>query len=86
MKKETIKITNNTGLHARPASNFTKLATPMPCDVFIKKGEKKINAKSVLGILSLAIGKDDIIEIITQGDKEEESLLALVKYVSELAD
>jgi len=86
MESQFVNITNETGLHARPASEFTKLATSMKCDVFIDKDGKKVNAKSILGVLSLAIGKGNSIQIITEGEEEKESLSKLVDYVSQLTD
>ena len=86
MARQTVMITNSTGLHARPASEFTKLATGMKCDVYLEKEGKKVNAKSILGVLSLAIGKGNEVDIITEGDGEEEGLLKLVEYVNGLDD
>jgi len=86
MARETVQVTNDTGLHARPASEFTKIASSLKCEVFIEKDEKKINAKSILGVLSLAIVKDSKIDIITEGEGEEEGLEKLVKFVKDLAE
>ncbi len=86
MVRQTVDVTNSTGLHARPASEFTKLATGMKCDVYIEKEGKKVNAKSILGVLSLAIGKGNQVDIITEGEGEEEGLKKLVEYVNSLDD
>ncbi len=86
MAKQTVHITNETGLHARPASEFTKMAAGLKCEVFLEKEGKKVNAKSILGILSLAIGKGNQIDIITEGEGEEEGLLKLVEFVNGLND
>lgn len=86
MARQTVDITNNTGLHARPASEFTKLATSLKCDVFLEKEGKKVNAKSILGVLSLAIGKGNQVDVITEGDGEEEGLAKLVEFVNNLDD
>lgn len=86
MKKKTVNVTNETGLHARPASEFTKVATSVPCDVYVEKDGRKVNAKSILGILSLAIGKGTVIDIITDGEDEESALEQLVSFVEELTD
>ncbi len=66
MARQTVNVTNETGLHARPASEFTKIASSVPCDVYLEKDGKKANAKSILGILSLAIGKGNVVDIITK--------------------
>lgn len=86
MARQTVDVTNDTGLHARPASEFTKIASSLKCEVFLEKDGRKINAKSILGVLSLAITKDSKIDIITEGEGEEEGLEKLVKFVNELTD
>lgn len=86
MVKRTVTIVNETGLHARPASLFTKMATSCKCDVYLEKEGKKINAKSILGILALAIGQGHVIDIITEGEDEVESMKKLVEFVEGLVD
>lgn len=86
MVKQTVNITNSTGLHARPASEFVKISSVSPCEVFLEKEGRKANAKSILGLLSLAISKDSVIDIITDGENEEEELKKLVDFVENLAD
>lgn len=86
MVSQKVVIKNKTGLHARPAALFSKLANSCPCDVFIEKDEKKVNAKSILGVLSLAIVMDSEITIITEGEEEESSLKKLVDFVNELSE
>ena len=86
MARQTVEVTNGSGLHARPASEFTKIASSLKCEVFIEKDGKKMNAKSILGVLSLAIVKDSKIDIITEGEGEEEGLEKLVKFVNELSE
>ncbi len=86
MARQTVNVTNETGLHARPASEFTKIASSVPCDVYLEKDGKKANAKSILGILSLAIGKGNVVVIITEGEEEDAALEKLVAYVNELTD
>ena len=86
MVSKQVTVVNETGLHARPAANFTKLASLQKCAVYLKKEDKKINAKSILGILSLGISKGSVIEIITDGDDEKIALSELVNYVNALTD
>jgi len=86
MARQTVVVTNETGLHARPASEFTKIATSLKCEVFLEKDGRKINAKSILGVLSLAIVKDSNIDIITEGEGEEEGLAKLVEFVNDLKE
>lgn len=64
-------ISNETGLHARPALMFVQKANQFKSDIFIIKGEKKVNAKSILGILSLGLSKGTKVKIKIEGEDEE---------------
>ena len=86
MVEKIVTVTNNTGLHARPAADFVKIATGCPCEVYLEKNGKKVNAKSILGVLSLAISKGTEINIITEGTDEMEVLDQLVTFVENLED
>ena len=81
-----VVVKNKTGLHARPAALFSKLANTCACEVFVEKDGKKINAKSILGVLSLAIVTDSEITIITEGENETESLGKLVEFINNLEE
>ena len=74
-------MTNQVGLHARPATFFIQKANEFKCSVFIQKDERKINAKSLLGVLSLGVVKGGEIEIITDGEDEEAAMQALLELV-----
>ncbi|TDO90071.1 phosphocarrier protein [Halanaerobium saccharolyticum] len=82
MKKDLL-ITNETGLHARPASTFVNAAGKYESDVEIIFGEKTVNAKSIMGLMSLGISQDSKITIKTKGEDEEEALKGLVSFVEE---
>lgn len=86
MAKQTVTVTNPTGLHARPAAEFTKLAGSLDCEVYIEKEGKKVNAKSILGLLTLAIGQGSVIDIICEGPGEEEGVAKLVALVENLEE
>jgi len=79
MISEVITITNDTGLHARPASVFVSTAAKFKSELMLQKGDKQINAKSIMGVLSLGITKGTEIIISAQGADEEEALRALVE-------
>ena len=79
MISEVITITNDTGLHARPASVFVSTAAKFKSELMLQKGDKQINAKSIMGVLSLGITKGTEIIISAQGSDEEEALRALVE-------
>jgi len=82
MEKEIV-ITNETGLHARPASAFVNEAGKYESDVEIAFGEKTVNAKSIMGVMSLGISQDSKIVIKTNGEDEEEALNSLIIFDEE---
>jgi phosphotransferase system HPr (HPr) family protein len=87
MFAQKVTVPNRTGLHARPASDFTRLAAGFKSRVEVgRPGEDKINAKSIVMVLSLSMGQGTEIEISARGDDEREAVESLVKYVSELKE
>jgi len=83
MSKTTATISNKLGLHARASAKLTKLAASYPCDVWISKGERRVNAKSIMGVMMLAAGIGSDVEIETQGDREQEALDAIVGLIND---
>ncbi len=83
MYSKEVTITNEVGLHARPATFFIQKANEFKSSVWVEKAERKINAKSLLGILSLGIVKETTIRIIADGVDEEAAVNALVALVEE---
>lgn len=81
MASQKVTITNPTGLHARPAAEFTKAAAALDCEVYLEKEGKRVNAKSILGLLTLAIGQGNVIDIICEGAGEEAGVAKLVELV-----
>jgi phosphocarrier protein HPr len=77
MPKETVPVINALGLHLRASSKLSQLATRFPCDVWLTRKGKRINAKSVLGVTMLAAGQGTEVEIETIGDQENEAMAAL---------
>lgn len=86
MVSKSVTVSNNTGLHARPASNFVKLAANQACDVYIEKDGKIVTAKSILAVLSLGVTQGSTINISTEGSDELEALDKLVEFVYKLED
>ena len=81
MVSREVTIINNIGLHARPATFFIQKANTYSCSIWVEKDERKVNAKSLLGVLSLGIAKGMSINIIADGIDEDaaiESLCALI--------
>jgi phosphocarrier protein len=82
MIKATTTISNKLGLHARASAKLTKLAGGFPCDVWMARGERRVNAKSILGVMMLAAGIGTQVEIEVSGEREQEALdqiLALIE-------
>jgi phosphocarrier protein len=75
--EKTFIIKSPSGLHARPAAVLVQKANSFPCEVFLVKGAKKVNAKSIMGLLGLGIGANEEIVVITQGEKEAEAMQAI---------
>jgi phosphocarrier protein HPr len=83
MSKENITISNKLGLHARASAKLTKLAGSFPCEVWIAKGERRVNAKSIMGVMMLAAGLGASIELETLGEREQEALAALSSLIND---
>jgi phosphotransferase system HPr (HPr) family protein len=81
MIKETIKILNENGLHALPASRFVKLAEKFKSDVKIRKDDIAVSGKSIMGILTLACEKGSKIILTCNGKDEKEAMAALRKIL-----
>ena len=79
--KEAV-VNNQVGLHARPATFFIQKANEFKCSIWVEREERKVNAKSLLGVLSLGIVKGTAINLIADGSDEEEAVEALSKLIS----
>ena len=79
--KETV-VNNQVGLHARPATFFIQKANEYKCSVWVEKDERRVNAKSLLGVLSLGIVKGTSITLIGDGPDEEAAIGALVELIN----
>ncbi|MCO5977487.1 HPr family phosphocarrier protein [Ideonella oryzae] len=81
MIKATLTISNKLGLHARASAKLTKLATSFKSEVFMSRGERRVNAKSIMGVMMLAAGLGSQVELEVDGPDEQaafESLKALI--------
>lgn len=82
MVSKTVTIRNETGVHARPAAVFVKMANRFPCEIYVEKDEQRINGKSIMGLMMLALTRDSRITVIAEGEKEAEAVEALSQLVS----
>nr|WP_295772438.1 HPr family phosphocarrier protein [Rhodoferax sp.] len=83
MIKTSTTISNKLGLHARASAKLTKLAGSFPCEVWIAKGERRVNAKSIMGVMMLAAGIGSEVVIDTEGDREQEAMDALLAIIAD---
>lgn len=83
MIKTSTTICNKLGLHARASAKLTKLAGSFPCDVFMSRGERRINAKSIMGVMMLAAGMGTSVVIETHGPQEQEAMEALLALIAD---
>ena len=83
MIKNSTTINNKLGLHARASAKLTKLASSFDCEVFMSRGERHINAKSIMGVMMLAAGMGTTVEIETSGAQEQEAMQALLALIAD---
>ncbi len=74
MISKTITVNSKIGLHARPAAIFVQTASKFMCDLDIQKGDKKINAKSIMGVMALGVAYGDQIVLIADGEDEKNAI------------
>ena len=76
-------IVNKLGLHARASAKLTKMAGSFPCEVWMARGDRKVNAKSIIGVMMLAAGIGSEVSLETSGDREEEAMEALLALIAD---
>ncbi|CAN5424843.1 MAG: HPr family phosphocarrier protein [Burkholderiaceae bacterium] len=81
MIKTTTTISNKLGLHARASAKLTKLAGSFPCEVWMTRGERRVNAKSIMGVMMLAAGIGSEVVVETDGDREQDAMDALLALI-----
>ncbi|PYZ95802.1 phosphocarrier protein Chr [Alteribacter lacisalsi] len=81
MIEENVTVKRKAGLQARPAALFVQEANRFSSDIFIERDGKKVNAKSIMGIMSLAVGAGKTISLTIEGSDEKEALAALRDFV-----
>jgi phosphotransferase system HPr (HPr) family protein len=81
--QKQLTVQHKVGLHARPAASFVQIASKYPCDITVTKVTegKSVNAKSILGVLSLGVGQGDAILVEAAGNKADEAVSALSALV-----
>jgi phosphocarrier protein len=83
MPRIEAEIVSKLGLHARASAKLTQLAGSFPCEVWMERGSRRINAKSIMGVMMLAAGKGSTVIIDTEGERAEEALQALLNLIAD---
>ncbi|MEY4766979.1 MAG: hypothetical protein RI907_3652 [Pseudomonadota bacterium] len=83
MIKTTVTISNKLGLHARASAKLTKLASSFPCDVHLSRNDRRVNAKSIMGVMMLAAGLGSQVELECDGGREEEAAQAIAALIND---
>ena len=83
MIKKNTTISNKLGLHARASAKLTKLAGSFPCEVWLSRGERRVNAKSIMGVMMLAAGIGSEVEMETDGEDEAAAMAALTALIED---
>jgi phosphocarrier protein len=83
MIKKNTTISNKLGLHARASAKLTKLAGSFPGEVWLSRGERRVNAKSIMGVMMLAAGMGTEVTLETSGEREEEAMEALLALIAD---
>jgi phosphocarrier protein len=83
MIKSTLTISNKLGLHARASAKLTKLAGSFQCEVFMSRKSRRVNAKSIMGVMMLAAGMGSEVELETEGVDEQAAQDAITALVND---
>jgi phosphocarrier protein len=83
MIRTTLVISNKLGLHARASAKLTKLASSFKCEVFMSRNSRRVNAKSIMGIMMLAAGLGSEVELETDGEDEQQATDAIKALVDD---
>ncbi len=83
MPERDIEIVNKLGLHARASAKLTQTASSFPCEVWLARGGRRVNGKSIMGVMMLAAARGTRIRLETHGEEEEAAMAALVALIGD---
>jgi phosphocarrier protein len=83
MQQREVEIVNKLGLHARAAAKLTQLAAGFQCEIWLSRSGRRVNAKSIMGVMMLAAAKGSKVSIETSGADEEQAMQAIVQLIVE---
>ena len=82
MARAETQIVNKLGLHARASAKLTQVASGYKCEIWLERNGRRVNAKSIMGVMMLAAGKDAMLTIDAEGEDAEAALAALQKLIA----
>ena len=83
MARTDTEIVNKLGLHARASAKLTQLAGSFPCEVWMERNGRRINAKSIMGVMMLAAGKGSKVLLETEGERADEAMQAILTLIAD---
>lgn len=83
MIKKEIEIVNKLGLHARASNRFTQVASRFQCEVWVTRKDRRVNGKSIMGLMMLAAAQGCVVELETDGVDENQAMQALVELIND---
>ncbi len=83
MLQQNAQIINKLGLHARASAKLTQAASRFPCEVWVSRAGRRVNAKSIMGVMMLAAAKGSTINIETSGEQEQEAMAVLLALIND---
>ncbi len=83
MPKAEVEIVNKLGLHARASARLTQMAGSYPCEVWMERNNRRINAKSIMGVMMLAAGRGATVTVDCEGEQADEALAALTALIAD---
>ena len=83
MQQKEIEIINKLGLHARASAKLTQTASAFKSDVFLARNGRRVNAKSIMGVMMLAAARGSMVSIETEGEDEERAMVALTALIND---
>jgi phosphocarrier protein len=81
MQQREVEIVNKLGLHARASAKLTQLAGSYQCEIWLSRNDRRVNAKSIMGVMMLAAAKGSKVSIETSGTDEEQAMAAIVDLI-----
>ncbi|GMV54589.1 MAG: hypothetical protein AMXMBFR6_03940 [Betaproteobacteria bacterium] len=83
MTKTEVEVVNKLGLHARPSAKLTQLAGKFQAEIWLSRGQRRVNAKSIMGVMMLAAGRGTKLVVEAEGEDADEALAAIANLIAD---